>query len=467
MSQELLKMIDRIAREKNIDPGSIFEDLELAMLSAIRKAYAEDTETEVSINRNTGDIAATVDGEPMSMENLGRIAAQTAKQVIIQKIKESERGSIFDEFVARRGEIVTGRVLRWEGGALVVELERCEAYLPKTEQIPGDSHQIDSRLRAMILEVRQQPGAVKIILSRTHPDFIRSLFELEVPEVHEGIIDIEPLAREAGYRTKVAVRSNDPKVDAVGACVGIRGSRIRNIVDELGGEKIDIVRWNESSKVLIANALKPAEISEVALCFELGRATVVVNESQLSLAIGKRGQNVRLAARLTNWDVDILTPDEFNASLDILEKTIKQIEGVDSTILDQISAMGLVSVMDVEEVGVDPLVNELEMEAELAQTIVDLCSKESRRLAELKAAKKAETLEEENTPVEGEEEDSPTPDEENAPVTDNQENAPVAGEEEDNPTPDEDNEPVVDKKPGSQDDISAVADGETGQNENA
>jgi N utilization substance protein A len=390
MSQELLRIVDGIAREKNIDPETVIEDLEMAMLSAIRKANGLEDEIEVAINREDGEITAMVNGEQMSVRDLGRIAAQTAKQVMIQRIREAERGSIHDEYLQRKGQIVTGRVARWEGGSLVVELDRCEALLPKTEQIPGDSHQPDERIRAMVLDVREAPGSVKILLSRTHPDFIRALFELEVPEVSEHIIELKALSREAGYRTKVAVNSLDPKVDAVGACVGIRGSRIKNIVDELGGEKIDIVRWNESSKLLIANALKPAEVAEIALSFELGRATVVVTDDQLSLAIGKRGQNVRLAARLTNWDVDILTPDEFNIGLDTLEKTMREVEGVDSTILDQIIAMGMVSVLDVEEVGPEPLINELKMEPEQAQKIVIRCSEEAKLVAQAQAAAKAE-----------------------------------------------------------------------------
>ncbi|HNX26240.1 MAG TPA: transcription termination factor NusA [Phycisphaerae bacterium] len=384
MNQEMLRIVNGIAREKNIDPGVVFDDLEMAMRSAIRKANTPETEIEVSINRATGDIIAVIDGEAMSIAALGRIAAQTAKQVLIQRIREAERDSIFDEYAQQKGKIVTGRVARWEGGSLVVDLDRGEAILPKSEQIPGDSHHIDERIRAMILDVREQPGNVKIILSRTHPDFIRALFELEVPEVSEGIIEINALAREAGYRTKVAVNSLDSKVDAVGACVGIRGSRIKNIVDELGGEKIDIVRWNESSKNLIGNALKPAEVTEIALCFELGRATVVVTDDQLSLAIGKRGQNVRLAARLTNWDIDILTPDEYNTALDLLEKTAKSIEGVDPAIVDKIIAMGMVSVLDVDEVGPDPLVEELGIEQPVAQAIVEACTEASKNVDETK-----------------------------------------------------------------------------------
>jgi len=389
MNQELLRIVESVARDRNIDAGTVFEDLEAAMLSAIRKANPQTEEVTVQIDRTSGAIAATVDGENLSIQQLGRIAAQTAKQVMIQRIREAERGSIYEEYLGRKGEIVTGRVGRWEGGAQTVDIGRVEAILPRNEQIPGESYHPEERLRAMILDVREQPGAVKIILSRSHPDFIRALFDLEVPEVAERIIEIKAMAREAGYRTKVAVASLDPKVDAVGACVGIRGSRIRNIVDELGGEKIDIVRWNDSSKILIANALKPAEVSEIALCFELGRATVVVTEDQLSLAIGKRGQNVRLAARLTGWDVDILTPDEFNAGLDVLEKALREVDGVDSTLVDQVVAMGMVNVLDVEEVGADPLVNELDMDAGLARRIVLRCAEEARKVAEQAQAKKA------------------------------------------------------------------------------
>ena len=382
MNQELLRIVDGLARDKNIDKRTMLEDLEAAMLSAIRKANVDCEDVYVHIDPETGDIAARVDGEQMSMKTFGRIAAQTAKQVMIQRIREAERGSIYEEFLQRKGQIITGKTSRWEGGSLVVELGRTESYLPKTEQIPGEFHGPDERVRAMVLDVREQPSQVKIILSRTHPDFIRALFELEVPEVAEKIIEIKALAREAGYRTKVAVNSLDAKVDAVGACVGIRGSRIKNIVDELGGEKIDIVRWNDSSKVLIANSLKPAEVSEIALCFELGRATVVVVEDQLSLAIGKRGQNVRLAARLTGWDIDILTPLEFNNALDLLEKTLRQVEGVDSTIVDQMIAIGMVNVMDVEEVGPEPMIKELDLNAELAGRIIAQCGVAAKKAAE-------------------------------------------------------------------------------------
>ena len=240
-----------------------------------------------------------------------------------------------------------------------------------------------------MLDVRDAGSQVKIILSRSHPDFIRRLFELEVPEVQEKVIEVKAAAREAGYRTKIAVTSIDTKVDAVGACVGVRGSRIKNIVDELGGEKIDIVRWNESSQILITNSLKPAEIVETSLNFELNRATVVVNDDQLSLAIGKRGQNVRLAARLTGWDIDILTPKEYNRGLEDLEKSLKNIEGVTEQMLDRMVALGIINLLDIDEVGTEPLVKELEMPIELAEKIAATAIEEAKRVAIEEQARRA------------------------------------------------------------------------------
>jgi N utilization substance protein A len=390
MNQELLRIVESIARDKNIDKDVVFEDLEAAMISAIRKAYGGTADIAVRIDREGGDITATVEGKPLSVRELGRIAAQTAKQVMIQKIREAERGSIYEEFLERKGQIVTGRVARREGGTLIVELGRAEAILPRSEQIPGETHMPEDRIRAMVLDVREQGNQVRIVLSRSHPEFVRRLFELEVPEVAEKVIEICAMAREAGYRTKVAVNSLDSKVDAVGACVGVRGSRIKSIVDELGGEKIDIVRWNDSSKILIAHALKPAEVYDISLCFELGRAIVVVIEDQLSLAIGKRGQNVRLAARLTQWDVDILTPTEFNGGLDVLEKAVMEVEGVNRQIVSQIIALGMVNVLDVEEVGCEPLIKELQLDRDLAERIIKRCAEEARRVAEAQAERGVE-----------------------------------------------------------------------------
>src|SRR5947209_8066728 len=372
-NQELLRIVDGIARDKNIERDQIYTDIEQSIASALRKQFnTEDTaEFAVKLDRQSGDISVNRNGEMIPLTSLGRIAAQTAKQVMIQLIRQDERGSIYEEFKDRVGTIVTGTVARFEGGSMIVTLGRAEAIMPRSEQIPGEQHEPGERVQAMILEVRDTPSAVKIILSRSHPEFIRRLFEREVPEVGERTIEIKALAREPGHRTKIAVSSIDTKVDAVGACVGVRGSRIKNIVEELGGEKIDIVRWNESSQILIANALKPAEVTEVSLCFELGRATVVVNEDQLSLAIGKRGQNVRLAARLTGWDIDILTPVEFQAGIKRLETTLKSVEGITQEHVDKIIALGLIDVRDIEEVGTSPLMEELGLDEATAQQVVD------------------------------------------------------------------------------------------------
>jgi N utilization substance protein A len=382
MSQELLRIVENIARDKNIDKESIFVDLEEAMISAARKHFGEpESNIVVNIDRSNGQITASKDDEKIDIKRLGRIPAQTAKQVMIQKIRADERDSIYAEFVQRKGEIVSGTVVRYESGTVIVNLDRwTEAFMPKGEQIMGQTHRVSERIRCLILDVKETSNQVKIILSRTHPDFIRRLFELEVPEINEKIIEIRALAREAGYRTKVAVTSFDEKVDPVGACVGVRGSRIKNIVDELGGEKIDIVRWNESSQVLVANALMPAKVSEIALCFELGRATVVVDEDQLSLAIGKHGQNVRLAARLTGWDIDILTPEEYNIGIEKLTNCIKMVEEASDTIVDKLIALGIISLGDLDDVGVEPLVNELKIDAEVASKLVAAVPKEIERL---------------------------------------------------------------------------------------
>lgn len=393
-TQEMLRIIDSIARDRNIDRDLLIDDLEQAMVTAARKHHQtlDAEEFACKIDPLSGEIEMTRHGEPFEIDpqQLGRIAAQTFKQVMIQRFRDDERSSILEEFGKRIGQIVNGTAQRYEGGALVVSIDRAEAFMPRSESIPGEQFNPGDRVRCLILDVRDAGSQVKIVVSRGHPDFIKRLFEVEVPEVAERIIEIKAMAREAGYRTKVAVASIDSKVDAVGACVGVRGSRIKTIVDELNGEKIDIVRWNESSQVLIQNALKPAEVAEISLCFELGRATVVVREDQLSLAIGKRGQNVRLAARLTGWDVDILTPEEFNKGLEILSATLQEIEGIDEQKVDRLATLGMVSVFDVEEVGVDLLMTELEISTELAEHVVEVASERAREVAVIMEKEKEE-----------------------------------------------------------------------------
>jgi transcription termination/antitermination protein NusA len=389
---ELIRLVDAISRDRNVDKESLYRDIEQAMVSAARKHFnAVDTEEFTStVDRVTGKISVFRGPDEIPLAELGRIPAQTAKQVMIQRFREDERSSIYNEFVDRVGELVTGVAQRYEGGALVVQIGRAEGFMPRSEQIPGEQHQPGERVRCLILDVRDAGNQVKIVLSRASPDFIKRLFEVEVPEVAERIIEVKAMAREPGHRTKIAVSSIDSKVDAVGACVGVRGSRIKNIVDELGGEKIDIVRWNDSSQILIQNSLKPAEVVEISLCFELGRATVVVNDDQLSLAIGKRGQNVRLAARLTNWDVDILTPPEFTKGLDTMEQTLKEAAGVSEEQIDRLAALGVISVFDIEEVGVDYVAESLEISKELAQKCVEISGIKAKVVAEEQAREKEE-----------------------------------------------------------------------------
>ena len=254
-----------------------------------------------------GTITGLRNGEALSAEEterIGRIGAQTAKQVIIQKIREAERDALFDEYQEQIGQMISGVVQRYEGGVATVSLGNTESLLPKSEQIPGETHHPNERVRATIFEVKKAGSRVKIILSRTRPQLVQRLFEQEIPEIADGVIEVRAMAREPGYRSKVAVSSSDQRVDCVGACVGVRGNRIKNIVDELGGERIDIVRWSDDLQVLIPNALQPAEVEEVILCQMLGRAIVLVREDQLSLAIGRRGserppgqQAVRLGHR--------------------------------------------------------------------------------------------------------------------------------------------------------------------------
>ena len=360
MSVDLVRIVDSIHRDKNISKDILFEGIQSALTTAARKHYPEAAEIEVRIDPDSGAIDATKDGVKMDPAELGRIAAQTAKQVIIQKIREAERDSLFDEFEDQRGDLVTGTVQRFEGGAVIVNLGKTDAILPRSEQIPGESYHPNERIRAIILDVRKVGQRVKIILSRTHTDFVRRLFELEIPEIADQIIAIRALAREAGYRSKVAVTSIDTKVDAVGACVGVRGTRIKNIVDELGGERIDIVRWNESLQVLIPNALQPAEIDEVMLCHLLGRAIVLVRDDQLSLAIGRRGQNVRLASKLVGWDIEIMTAEELDEVIEKAVKAFERIEAVDVELAERLVEQGILSYDDLSVMEISDLVNTIE-----------------------------------------------------------------------------------------------------------
>ncbi len=371
---EVLKIVDAIHREKNIDKEIVFEGIEAALISALRKHYGDDAEITVLIDRKDGTIQATQDSVPLSsaeVEDLaGRIGAQTAKQVMIQKIREAERDSLFDEYSAERGQLVTGIVQRYEGGTATVSLNNTESILPKSEQIPGETHHVNERVRATIFEVRKAGSRVKIILSRIRPELVQRLFEQEIPEIADGVIEIRAMAREPGYRTKVAVSSTDQRVDCVGACVGVRGNRIKNIVDELAGERIDIVRWSDDMQVLIPNALQPAEVDEVILCPMIGKAIVLVREDQLSLAIGRRGQNVRLGSKLSGWDIDIMTREELDESIEQAVGGFSGIEGISPELSERLVGEGFLSYDELSVIEPDDLMEMGGLSAEQVDAII-------------------------------------------------------------------------------------------------
>jgi N utilization substance protein A len=339
---ELLQVADAVAREKGIERDEVLEAMEQAIQKAGRSKYGHEHDIRAKIDRKTGEIrlmrfreiVETVENEATQLTpvqgqriqpdvklgdfiidelppiDFGRIAAQTAKQVIVQKVREAERKRQFDEYKDRKSEIVNGLVKRVEFGNVTVDLGRAEAMLRRDELLPRETFRNGDRVRALIYDVREEARGPQIFLSRTHPDFMAKLFAQEVPEIYDGIIEIKAVARDPGSRAKIAVISNDSGIDPVGACVGMRGSRVQAVVGELQGEKIDIIPWSNDPATFVVNALAPAEVSKVVLDEENRRIEVVVPESQLSLAIGRRGQNVRLASMLTGWNIDILTEDE-------------------------------------------------------------------------------------------------------------------------------------------------------------
>ena len=315
--EDVLRMIDVIHRDKDIPKEVIFRGLEEALAAGVRKRLGVGEDLVVHIDRKSGEVTMEDAEEEYEFDlaELGRIAAQAFKQSLLQRLREAERDVLFEEYEARVGQLVNGVVQRFEGDYLVINLGKVEAYLSKEDRVRGETFNPGDRIRAIIVEVRKDGSRVRILVSRTHPDLVRRLFELEVPEIADGIIEIKRVVREPGYRTKMAVQSQDPKIDSIGACVGVRGSRIKAVIDELRGERIDIIKWSDSLETLIMNGLKPATIhlDNIYPDVDTHSAVVIVDEDQQSLAIGKKGQNVRLASRLCGWDIDIKTRSEFEA----------------------------------------------------------------------------------------------------------------------------------------------------------
>ena len=369
---EVLRIVDAIHREKNIDKEILFQAMEAALVSAAKRHYGEEVDIVIQIHREDGSIFGTHNGVPLAPQEISeRIAAQTAKQVMIQKIREAERDALYDEYMEQKDQLVTGIVQRYEGGAATVTLPNAEAILPKSEQIPGETHHANERVRATVCEVRKQGSRVKIVLSRTRSHLVERLFEQEIPEIGDGVIEVKAMAREPGYRTKIAVTSTDPRVDCVGACVGVRGNRIENIVDELGGmERIDIVRWSDDMQALIPNSLQPAEVDEVILCPMLGRAIVLVREDQLSLAIGRRGQNVRLASKLCGWDIEIMTREELEEQLNQAVEGFSALEGLSGELAERLVGEGFLSYDDLSVIEPDDLMRMGNLTQEEADRII-------------------------------------------------------------------------------------------------
>ncbi len=387
MITELNRVIEQVSREKGIDRVVLIKTIEEAVRAAAAKKLGQNYDLEVAFNEEMGEIeifgfkevveevaddhveisledAQEMDpdsevgdslGIKMDMDELGRIAAQSAKQVIMQRLREAEKDIVYDDYKDRRGEIIHGIAQRFDRGGIIVNLGRTEAELPAKEQIPRESYKQGDRVRAYILDVKQFSRGPQIILSRTHPNFLSALFENEVPEIAEGIVKIVQVAREPGSRAKIAVSSKDSDVDPVGACVGMKGSRVQAVVQELRGEKIDIVTWDPDPAKFICNALAPAEITRVIVDEANQRMEVVVPDDQLSLAIGKRGQNVRLASKISGWNLDVTSESNYNSALKATYDALLKLDGVGEATASNLYQLGFRSLKAVSEASVPDL----------------------------------------------------------------------------------------------------------------
>ena len=374
MNKDLLNIIGHLEREKGIDREKLITMIEGAILTASKKSALLKGDVVVKIDRETGEMRVFLDDKEVTPANFGRIAAQTAKQVIIQKIREAEREVIFEEFSQRTNELMSGIIQRYDRGNIIINIGKAETILPKKEQVPRDDYRQGERVRVIVTEARKTNHGPEIIVSRRSPIFIKKLFELEVPEISEGIVSIESIARDAGERTKIAVSSASERIDAVGACVGMKGIRVKNIVGELRGEKIDIVRYNDDPVTYVKNALSPAEIRDVKLDRENKTCDIIVNKDQLSLAIGRHGQNTKLAAKLTGWKIDVKCWEDMGGEKaflpltkaeiaeDIMSKKIKEIQakiqslpGVGPKVAEAIVTAGFTSIEQIAQSEVNDL----------------------------------------------------------------------------------------------------------------
>ncbi len=423
---ELIQIADAVAREKSIDKALVIEALEEALSRAARSRYGHETNIRAEINPSTGETrlwrllevvedlenesaeilledarhknpAAEVGdfiSEPLPPMDFGRVPAMMAKQVITQKIREAERERQYEDFKDRVGEIINGLIKRVEYGNVIVDLGKAESIIRRDQQLPRENYRTGDRVRAYIMDVRQEPRGPQIFLSRSHPQFMAKLFEQEVPEVYDGVIEIKAVARDPGSRAKIGVHSNDPGIDPVGACVGMRGSRVQAVVNELGGEKIDIVPWSDDIATCIVNALAPAEVAKVVLDEEAERIEVVVPDEQLSLAIGRRGQNVRLASQLTGYDIDIMTEEEESAKRaeEFRVRSERFMNGldVDDIMAGLLISEGFTRIEEIAYVEIDELMEIDGLDEDTAQELQaranDFLEEEARQLTEERIA---------------------------------------------------------------------------------
>ena len=426
MSREILLLVDALAHEKNVDKEVVFSALEIAFASATKKRFADDADVRVQIDRETGEYESfrrwtlltddeaienpaaqmyaddeRAEGKKISAENtfeeplenveFGRIGAQAAKQVILQKVREAEREKILDEFLARNEHLVTGVIKRMEKGNAIIEVGRLESLLPREQMIPKENLRVGDRVRAYLSRIERSGRGPQLILSRTAPEFITRLFELEVPEIEDGLLEIRAAARDPGLRSKIAVKANDQRLDPVGTCVGMRGSRVQAVTAELAGERVDIVLWSMDPAQFVINAMAPAEVSSIVVDEDAHSMDVVVDEEQLALAIGRSGQNVRLASELTGWTLNILTVDEaakkneeestktrqlFMDKLDVDEEVADMLIEEGFTTLEEIAYVPVAEMSEIEAFDEDT-VNELRKRARAA-LLTDAIAKEEK-----------------------------------------------------------------------------------------
>jgi N utilization substance protein A len=403
MNLELRRLIEQVSRDKGIDKELLISAIKDAVRSAAKKKYGPKLDIEVDYKDDTGEIevfqykevvAEVTDpsqqvsleegrkedpecqvgdqlGFKMDASQFGRIAAQSAKQVIMQRMKDAERDLVYEDFKDRKGEIINGIVQRLDHDGIIVNLGRTEALLPPSEQVPKETYHKGERIRAFVLDVRRQTRGPQIILSRTHPNFLVALFEAEVPEIADGTVQILACAREPGSRSKIAVASRDSDVDPVGACVGLKGSRVQNIVQELRGEKIDIIPWSPDVARFATNALQPAEVSRIILNQETQTMEVIVPDDQLSLAIGKRGQNVRLASKLVGWKIDVKTESKYSKSLKDGYLSLLRIPGVGEITASLLHEAGYTSAKEVAESSLEDLVQATGLNDRKAASLIE------------------------------------------------------------------------------------------------